>query len=158
MKRHNAQRKPPMDYEDSIIEEQWCEERRVAVSTYLKSHGVKHGQISEWPAWHVAPYVSIWAVESDLRSGWVGWWVLCGDLPTDYISAGNINHPRDAMRAIAERWLEDSALMARGEQLQGRSTGSPAESAKLAELLATRANLLIKWANDESLWREEPVP
>ena len=147
-----------MDYDDPAIEDQWCKDRRVAVSTYLESLGLKHGQIGEWPAWHVAPYVSVWAIESSANPNWIGWWVLCGDLPTDYISAENTAHPRDAMRAIAERWLEDAAHMARDEPLQNRFIGSPEQSAELAALLASRASVLINWADDESFWEEEPSP
>src|SRR5688572_31851449 len=75
-----------VDYDDSDVEKQWCETARSQVARYLETQSVSHGQIGEWPAWHVAPYVSIWAVESQARPGWVGWWVICGDLPTDYVS------------------------------------------------------------------------
>jgi hypothetical protein len=78
------------DYDDPEVEERWCEQQRVAVNEYLQSQGVKHGRVGDWPAWHVAPYVSIWAIESVNRPEWIGWWVICGDLPTDYISASDI--------------------------------------------------------------------
>ena len=51
------------DYEDPAFEEQWCEARRAEVAAYLERegvvHGRMHGRIGEWPAWHVAPYVSV---------------------------------------------------------------------------------------------------
>ena len=110
------------DYDDPPVEEQWCEDRRAQVAAYLQREGVEHGQIGEWPAWHVAPYVSIWAIESKKRPDRVGWWVICGDLPTDYVSAAKIKHPRD--------WGE------------------------LAPLVDPRASMLLKWADDDSLWLE----
>ncbi len=87
------------DYDDPAIEEQWCQERRAQVEAYLQHQRVEHGRVGEWPAWHVAPHVSLWAIESKVRPDWVGWWAICGDLPTDYVSAANIKHPREAVRA-----------------------------------------------------------
>ena len=145
------------NYDDPEIEEQWCTERRAEVAEYLMREGVKHGRVGEWPAWHVAPYVSIWAIESSKQPEYVGWWVLCGDLPTDYISAENIKHPRDAILAIARRWLDASSLMARGEQPPTMSIGPVENGLELAPLLETRANILIKWANDRSLWEEKAL-
>ena len=102
-----------------------------------------------WPPWHVAPYVSIWAIESKTRPDWIGWWAICGDLPTDYISAAHIKHPRQAMRAIAEEWLEQAKLMASNERHVDIRIGQPEEWASLAPLLETRASLLLQWANED---------
>lgn len=90
-------------------EERWCDEQRACVADHLRSEGVKHGRIGDWPAWYVAPCVSIWAVESLARPEWIGWWVISGDLPTDYISSADVlppQHPQKAIRAFAERWLK----------------------------------------------------
>ena len=103
------------NYDDPAVEERWCEERRTQVTEYLQHEAVEHGGVSEWPAWHVAPYVSVWAIESKIRPGMVGWWAICGDMPTDYVSAAKIKHPREAVRAIAQGWREHATLMARGE-------------------------------------------
>ena len=97
------------DYDDPDVEERWCCEQQKIVADYLRSQKVKHGRIGEWPAWHVAPYASIWAIESLARPECIGWWVICGDLPTDYISSADVEppqHPRKAMRVFAQNWLE----------------------------------------------------
>jgi hypothetical protein len=138
-------------------EEQWCDQRRAEVVAYLKQQRVDHGQVGEWPAWHLVPYVSIWAIESKKSPGWVGWWVISGDLPTDYVSAQSIKHPRDAMRAIALRWIEQSKLMARGESVPGIELGQPGERKNLAPLLEGRATTLLKWANDDAVWEEDAL-
>jgi Domain of unknown function (DUF4826) len=115
---------------------------------------VEHGRVGEWPAWHVAPYVSIWAIESKKSPDWIGWWVICGDLPTDYISASEIRHPREAMRAIAGEWREQARLMTSGEKPSSIRIGQPEDWASLAPLLETRASMLLQWANDHSLWKD----
>ena len=134
------------------MEEQWCAERRAEVTAYLERERVDHGRVGEWPAWHVAPYVSIWAIESKQRPGWVGWWVISGDLPTDYVSAKTIKQPRDAVRSIAEGWREQARLMATGESHPDIYIGRPEDRASLAPLLAARASKLLEWADDDSVW------
>ena len=141
-----------MDYDDPKVEEQWCNERRREVSAYLQRQGVAHNQIGEWPAWHVAPYVSVWAIESKANPGWVGWWVISGDLPTDHVSASNIKHPREAVAAFATRWHDIAVHMAQGKPTQDFSIGIPSEWPTLAPLLASRAELLQTWATDADLW------
>ena len=143
-----------MDYDDPVVEERWCSERRNEVAAYLTAERVTHGQIGEWPAWHLAPHISIWAIESQAKPGWVGWWAICGDLPTDYVSSAAIKHPRDAMLAFAHRWRTAADLMASGQSLPDFSVGSPAEWPSLAPMLASRAELLQDMATDTGLWDE----
>ncbi len=116
---------PTPDLNEPNIEEQWCAARRADVLDYLAREHVSHGQVGDWPAWHVAPYVSIWAIESQARPDWVGWWAIAGDLPTDYISSHDIKDPRAAMAAISSKWLEVSSCMLRGEPHPEIQIGTP---------------------------------
>ncbi len=141
------------DYDDPKEEEKWCEERRAAVLAYLTKERIVHGRIGAWPAWHVAPYVSVWAVESKAQPDWVGWWVICGDSPTDYISAQTIKHPRAAISAISDRWFELAAYMLRGESHPDIQIGSPESWPQLGPLLQSRADTLADFASDDSVWQ-----
>src|SRR5713226_4577444 len=110
------------DYDDPAVEERWCNGQRANVSNYLRSQEVKHGRIGDWPAWYIAPSVSIWAIESSAQPEWIGWWVISGDLPTDYISTADVQppqHPRKAIRVIAERWLKQAAAWNDGRDYAG---------------------------------------
>ena len=100
-------------------EERWCERERERVIAYLKHQRLYHGAVGEWPAWSVHPHVAVWAVESVVRPGWVGWWVISGDLPTDY------------------------------------KIGGAGEQVVLAPLLAVRADLLLRWAEEEEIWQND---
>ena len=124
------------------------------MTAYLQGEGVDYGHVGEWPAWHVAPYVSIWAIESRKRPDGIGWWVICGDLPTDYISAASLRHPRDAIRALGEQWRVQAQLMISGERQADIRIGQSADWPLLAPLLSTRAAMLIQWADDDSLWED----
>jgi Domain of unknown function (DUF4826) len=141
------------DYDDPAVEKQWCADRRDDVARYLSGEGVTHGQIGDWPAWHVAPYVSVWAVESKVQPGWVGWWVICGDLPTDYVSAGKIKHPRKALQAFTDRWQQYCEAIRSGAVMSEISIGDGStDPADLVPLLESRSKTLERWARDDSIW------
>jgi hypothetical protein len=83
----------------------------------------------------------------------MGWWVIPGDLPTDYASSRGLPDPREAVRVFAARWEAASACMARGEAHPELTIGrSPEERKSLAPLLQKRAELLSHWAEDDELW------
>jgi hypothetical protein len=97
----------------------------------------------------MAPYVSVWAVESLRAPGSVGWWVISGDLPTDYCSSGDeCNNPRRAMRRLAESWRDAIAATPDGAATLGE-TGLPAD---LADLLAARVDFLLGMVRDDEVW------
>jgi hypothetical protein len=143
-----------MDWDTPEAEEQWCQERRAEVAGYLAREEVPHGRIGDWPAWFLVPYVSLWAIESSEHPGEVGWWAICGDLPCDYLSAEAATHPREAVRAIAERWQLAAGHMESGLPLPGFSVGSPEEWPTLAPLLASRAGLLLQIVADDEAWQD----
>jgi len=143
---------PNPNYDDPVIDEKWCYDRRAEVVDYLTRQGIVHGQIGEWPAWHITPYVSIWAVESHKKPEWLGWWVICGDLPTDYISAQLIKHPREAIQGFAERWQEVASYMAQGKPHPTIKIGSSSSWPELTPLLQARAKILLEYANEDTIW------
>jgi len=133
-------------------EQRWCAQRRRDVSDYLARECPSHGAIGDWPAWHVYPHVSIWAIESVASPGSVGWWVICGDLPTDYVSSAGLTDPRSAAGAIAHHWLEAVPYLQRGEQPPGCRLGRSDNCTELAPLLQSRADLLATWVADDTVW------
>lgn len=84
-------------------EEKWILSERTRVDAYLKNENVEHLGVGEWPAFHIVPYLALWAIQSKATPGWVGWWVISGDVPTDYISSKNARHAREAMSEIISR-------------------------------------------------------
>lgn len=148
---------PTPDYETLEFENQWCVEQRETVAEYLRFENVAHGRIGDWPAWHLAPYVAVWAIESLARPEWIGWWVISGDLPTDYISAASVEppqHPRKAMRVFAENWLEVVDAWKQGREVENTVIGDPESHEELGPLLEKRALLLLQIVEDSSNWEE----
>jgi hypothetical protein len=141
------------DYDDPDVEEAWCDERRAEVTAYVDSQGLARGDVGDWPAWHVAPLVSIWAIESGSTSGAIGWWVIAGDLPTDYIPGRGVPDPREAVRMFAERWQAAAAEMRDGRDASEiRIAVTPQERRALGPMLESRAVMLARWADDDAVW------
>ncbi|MBL8554364.1 MAG: DUF4826 family protein [Phenylobacterium sp.] len=133
-------------------EEAWCAEMRDQVVDYLQRQPGRHGQVGEWPGWRMAPYVSVWAVESLKAPGSVGWWVISGDLPTDYCSSSeDCNNPRRAMRRFAESWRR--AIAATPED--AATLGDTCLPVEFADMLASRADFLLEMVRDDELWPED---
>lgn len=142
------------DYDDPEVEARWCDGQRDVVTRYLRAQRLEHGRIGESPAWHMVPYVAVWAVESVARPGWVGWWAISGDLPTDYVSAADVSPrtPRAALRVFAENWLALVTAWREGRDVENTTLGDPDSRAELAPLLESRARLLLELADDDSVW------
>jgi Domain of unknown function (DUF4826) len=137
-----------------VCEKAWCAAERTRVIEYLAREKLIHGEVGAWPAWHVCPSVAVWAVESVNRPGWVGWWAISGDLPTDYTTCGPDRNPREGVKEIAERWRDAAANWAEGKPAQDWSLRASKDQPALAPLLASRAALLLSWAADDSLWEK----
>jgi hypothetical protein len=131
-------------------EEAWCADRRNDVVQHLRTERLDHGAVGEVPAWFVRPYISIWAIESLKSPGWVGWWAISGDLPTDYCSSQDCRHPRLAMRRIADEWK--AAI----DQTKPNDTtiGETRLPVSLLSLLKARTDLLFRFSADDDLWAE----
>jgi hypothetical protein len=135
-------------------EERWCAERRAQVVDYLAAEKCPSTSVGEWPAWHVAPIISLWAVESAKRSGWVGWWAVSGDFPTDYVECGNNRHPRQALQDIGLRWQDAAKRWLNGEEVDDWRLGDEDEHRSLAPLLARRAEMFLEIAANDANWVE----
>lgn len=60
--------------------------------------------------------------------------------------------PRSAVEEFAKRWQAAAAAMAKGEQHPDFVVGDPDNARELAALLRTRAEVLERFALDDSVW------
>ena len=138
------------DYDDPDVEARWLTEQETIIRSYLHKEGILHCDVASRPDWFVAPYVSIWHVESP---GLVGWWVISGDLPTDYLNGRDAADARGAMRAFAARWREVSSYMLRDEDHPTVRIGHLGNRRELGDLLSRRARIIDGWAHDDEMWQ-----
>jgi hypothetical protein len=137
-----------------IAEDAWLAEQRAIAIGYLQKEGISTPVVAEVPAFHVSPYVSLWAVRSKKNPDAVGWWVIAGDLPTDYLSAENAEEPRMALAAIARLWKEAAERMLRGERDPDFKVGRSEDWPTLGDLLLRRSGILMRYSEDETLWEK----
>jgi hypothetical protein len=138
-------------------EESWVEDQRTLVRTYIDRQDLRPGRISDWPAWHIHPYLAIWAIESAKAPRRVGWWVISGDVPTDYVSSIDASDPREVMRHFAQQWHDVATHMLRGQAHPAVSIGPPEQWPAVGDLLRRRAQLLGKFADDDSIWASDEL-
>lgn len=141
--------------EDDLTEEQedqWCADQRQAVVAYLMEQGHSEPNVGDWPAWHIAPIIAVWAVESQSRPGSVGWWAVSGDMPTDYATCGDQRHPRQALHDIGKRWCEAAEAWSNGQRHESITIGTSEQEQELAPMLKARGKLMIEWAADDKIW------
>lgn len=55
-----------------IADETWLAEQRKVAVAYLEKQGITKPELGEVPAFHVSPYVSLWAVRSKKNPDAVG--------------------------------------------------------------------------------------
>jgi hypothetical protein len=132
----------------------WVEESREKAYSYLESQGIRNPNVGEWPAFEVAPYFAIWAIESQASPGKIGWWAFTGDCPSDYVSEDGSCHPRSALQTLISNWENYVSYLKRGTQPPETSFGSHSDPKELANLLVERISLLKGWGNDDKLWEE----
>jgi hypothetical protein len=139
---------------DPAEEMEWLDEQETYVLKYLAREGVAPAGELEIQ-WSLAPYVSIWTLQTE-GAGRI--WVICGDLPTDYIRNASLPDARSAARAFGQRWSEVASHLTQGRQHPTIRIGSGLESKgaekELGELLRRRAEQLIRWSDDPAVWEE----
>lgn len=132
----------------------WCQEQRQRVIEYLAKQNLDHLGVAEGPAFDVAPYFAIWAIQSKAAPGKVGWWAFSGDIPTDYVSADAQDcHPRRALRDLLVTW--NDYIVARKEERNAPGVRVGNDNPKYAKLLESRVELLTQWLEDDDNWQYE---
>ncbi len=135
--------------------ENWVTQERERVVQYLKDQNVTHNGVGEWPAFDVAPYFAIWAIQSKRAIGQVGWWAFSGDIPTDYISSQNSPDPRKALGTLLETWQAHIPYLKSGKNPPAIKMGTGDEERKeLGDLLEKRVTILKKCYEDDAIWAE----
>jgi len=139
------------DWDSPDIEAAWLAEQRSLAERYLRGQRVPFGRIEGEAAWSVAPYVAFWRALGD-RSGEPVYWVITGDLPSDFLPSDAAPTPREAARAFAERWRSVASYLKDGKEHPTIQVGAPQDRAGLAPLLRRRADILHGWAAKDEYW------
>lgn len=129
-------------------------QQKAQVEQYLQGQNVIHSGVGEWPAFEVAPYFAIWAIQSKIAEGRVGWWAFSGDIPTDYVSGQNLVDPRAALGCLLKTWGKYVPYLKVGANPPGIEMGNVENRKELGDLLEKRIHLLEKCYANDDLWRD----
>lgn len=132
----------------------WNRSMRERATYYLESQGIEGPQVGDWPAFEVAPSFGIWCVESKKERGKIGWWVVAGDCPTDYVTEDGQCHPRAALTNLVKRWADWIPDMKDGNQPPEVSLGDGSNIKELGDLLESRVGILRDWLADDEMWED----
>jgi hypothetical protein len=142
---------PEPDWNNPEIEAAWFAEQRALAEQYLRGQQALFGSIEPEPAWSVPPYVAFWRALGG-RSGQPVYWVITGDLPTDFLPSDAAPTPRAAASAFAERWRTVAGYLSEGKEHPTIRVGAPQDRAGLAPMLRRRADTLHGWAAKDEYW------
>ena len=127
------------------LRQEWIREHFQKANKFLAEKGIIPSKVIADESRYLAPYVAVWKMESKQPKKQT-FWVMSGDLPSDYVDVKVAATARDALRHFSMMWqLKAENLI---------KTGAVKEpiQAKFAQLLVSRAESLYQIHNDEKLW------
>ena len=131
---------------ERLTEEQiqtWAREAFQQANQFLAKEGVLFDTVVTEECRYLAPLVAVWKIKAmDNKM----YWVLTGDLPTDFTLADNAEDARGALRYFSMRW------QIKAENLLQNNDKADASQTSYAQLLADRAEKIYLLQENEGLW------
>ncbi len=126
----------------------WVREHFQKANRFLAEKGVIPSKVIDRDCRYLAPLLAIWKIESKQPTSQT-FWVMSGDLPTDYVDVSVAATARDAIRHFSMMWQLKAENL-----LQSTAVNDPTQ-AQFAQLLISRAESLFQIHNDDKLWNEK---
>ncbi len=140
-------------------EEKWIKNERHSVIQYIKRNVEEYGNIGEWPAFHIAPIIAVWAVESKKTPGWVGFWAFSGNLPGDVIQRNwndKGDNPRKALSRMNDVWRTYIKHLEIGNNPPNVNMGiDGSQRMDMAKMLNDKVKMFDEMVNDDDLWEDD---
>lgn len=122
---------------------EWIKEQFRKANKHLAENGVLFDSVVTEESRYMAPYVAVWKIKSTDSKYY---WVLAGDLPTDFIAYGNAQSARGAIKHFSLSWqmkAESILQMTSADQTQ----------LDFAKMLIERAEGLYDIQHNDALWQ-----
>ena len=127
---------------DQILTDQVREQFQKA-NKHLAENGVLFESVVTNESRYLVPYLAVWKIKDTNNAMY---WVMSGDLPTDYIAESTAATARDAIKHFAMAWQLKAANLR-------ESDSADSSSLEYAELLESRAEGLHAIQNQDELWQ-----
>ncbi|MDO6568144.1 DUF4826 family protein [Alteromonas sp. 1_MG-2023] len=122
---------------------EWVREQFQKANKHLAENGVLFESVVTNESRYLVPYLAVWKIK-DTENAF--YWVMSGDLPTDFIADSMAATARDAIKHFAMSWQLKSANLR-------VSQGADKASLEYAALLESRAEGLHAIHNQDELWQ-----
>ena len=121
-------------------QQEWIRNQYQVATKYLADKGLVTESVVDTESRYLVPLFSVWKLKL-MDKSYV--WVVCGDLPTDHITAGAAPNAREAVHNFSLKWqLQAENLLRTGVK----------EQEEFAKILIGRADGLYDLYNNEQLW------
>lgn len=128
------------------LRQEWVRTQFQKANRFLAEKGVIPSKVLADESRYLAPYLAIWKMESK-RPTTKTYWVMSGDLPSDFVDVKVAKTARDAVRHFSMMWQMQAENL-----IRSGATRRDVTQAKFAQLLVSRAESLYRMHNDEKLW------
>lgn len=123
----------------------WFNSQVQRAGQYLANQGVILEKVEQDKSTYVAPLFSILKIRSKDRKRF---WVIVGDLPTDFIPDSTAKTAREALRHFALHW------QLKAEQMIQAGIRDTVQR-DYAQLLVTKAQAIYPFVDNKSLWEKQ---
>ncbi|MGX9459633.1 DUF4826 family protein [Shewanella sp. A14] len=131
--------------DQEALRQEWVRTQFQKANRFLAEKGVIPSKVLAEDSRYLAPYLAIWKMESKQPKKQT-FWVMSGDLPSDYVDVKVATTAREAIRHFSMMW------QLKAENLHKSGATKDATQLKFAQLLVSRAESLYKIHQDEKLW------
>lgn len=135
--------KAPMTEEEK---EAWIKEQFQRANKHLAENGVLFDTIIADESKYLIPYLSVWKIKSTENKRY---WVISGDLPSDFMMADHAKNAREAIRHFSMSW------QMKAENIR-RTMPNDETQMRFAALLENKAMNLFNVHDSEHLWGDLP--
>ena len=120
----------------------WVREQFQKANKFLAENGVLFESVVTEESRYLAPYVAMWKIKSNDNKFY---WVITGDLPTDFMPFENEKTARAAIKHFSLLW------QMKAENINRNEKASDTEK-EFAQMLISRAEGLHRIQSQEGLW------
>ena len=121
----------------------WVREQFQKANKHLAENGILFDSVVTEESRYLAPYVAMWKIKSTDNQYF---WVITGDLPTDFMSYENEKTARAAIKHFSLMW------QMKAENIRRNENASDEEKA-LADMFVSRAEGLHRIQAQDELWK-----
>ena len=124
-------------------QQQWIKDQYQVATKFLATKGLVTESVADKESRYLIPLMSVWKLKV-LDGSY--FWVICGDLPSDFIAFDVATDARAAVQHFSLKWQMQAENLLR--------TGDKAQE-EFAQLLISRAEGLYDISQKDKLWVEQ---